>query len=206
MKKFNLDCYISVEKGEIIFNLDTEIMEKITHNFIHISPALLTNLRWYFLNQKQQDSPLIFVSYYQEDPIIKTVIDNHITNQVYSHYLPKTELLKKINFTHHCLVEYVLRKIRISGILNINLSLIAGIFSGIIVILTLGLNFAKFMSLNPLFVLLPLLMWWLLQEGFKRIMVLFLPKFNRIIWRYLLLNKDIVSEKIIKFILTNLNS
>lgn len=206
MKKFNLDCYISVEKGEIIFNLDREIMEQITHNFIHISPALLTNLHWYFLNQKQQDSPLIFVSYYQEDAIIKTVINNHITNQVYTHYLPKTELLKKINFTHHCLVKYVLRKIRISGKLNINLSLIAGIFSGIIVILTLGLNFAKFMSLNPLFMLLPLLMWWLLQEGIKRIMALFLPNFNRIIWRYLLLNKDIVSEKIIKFILTNLNS
>jgi len=204
VKTINLDSYLTVEKGEIVIKLDREIIEEITPNFGQISPTLLTNLRCYFLTQKHTNYPLIFITYYQKDAIIKTVIDTHITNQLYSQYLPKADLLKKINLIHHFLVEYVLGKMRISGRLNFNISLIAGIIAVIIVMITIALNWAKFISLNPLFFILPVLMWGLLQEGIKRIIPLVLPKIQRLFWRYLLLNKSRLNEKITKFVLKNI--
>jgi hypothetical protein len=206
VKKLNLERYLIVEEEKIIFKLDREIIGQLNQNFLAISPNLLTNLRWYFLNQKQKVYPLIFLSYYQQDAVIKTVITNTITNQLYGKYLSQEELLKKINFAHHFLIEYILEKIKTSGELKINLTIISGIISAIIVIITIGFNWANFMSLNPLFLILPISMWWLLQEGIKRIIALYLPKFNRLIWRYLLLNKFILNEKITKFILTILGN
>ncbi len=200
MKKNNFDNYISINNSEIIFQLDSKNIEDINTNFIDILPDVLLDI----FKQKPNSNEFIFISYYHKNPVIKTIlnIEGAINNEIVYGYLKQPKLLKKIYSTHFLLIEEFLNKLRIFSNFTLNVNLLAAVISLIIVIITIIFNWHKFIVLNPLLFLLPILMWWLLKQGIKQIINLYLPNINNMILGYLFKSQFILIKQIRTILLT----
>lgn len=213
----NLEPYIKVDQEKITrkrvlihgirFNLDKDILQKIqqaqhTGRHLHISRELLTDLRYYALLEEDNhlQSGLTFCTYYlrsgSEEALMRSVIsaDGDIFHQIKSDCLERPNFCRRIASAHYWLIEQLMSQLRLRTLLRLN-QLSWGL-SLLIVAATVIPYIQHFMEANPLLLLAPVLMSWLLQVGLQRLLLLLLPTVRR--WALRQLLSGLLSRKALK--------
>ncbi len=138
---------------------------------LYLSPQQQTDLRCYILFEGQN---YLFSTYYKEEAIIRSLIflDGEIIHQISNNSLEKVEFAGKITTAHYWLMEQIIEQVNFdSGIAKSWLNWLPWGVSCFIVLITVLINLAQFLSLPFWLILLaPLLMCWLLQLGIKRLL------------------------------------
>ncbi|MBZ8183151.1 hypothetical protein [Oscillatoria salina] len=174
---------------------------------LNLSRPFLTDWRYYALFDEQNrfQSGLTFSTYYEQGnsniPLMRSVIslDGDILHQIANDCLSLPDFALKITSAHYWLIEQLLAQLRLEAQNWLNwfswgLSLI------IVAVTVLG-NLEKLLPINPITLLAPLLMAWLLQVGIKRLLLLILPHFRRWLLRQLLFGMFSQSPQKRKFVL-----
>ncbi|MEC4983045.1 MAG: hypothetical protein SAJ37_05190 [Oscillatoria sp. PMC 1068.18] len=170
---------------------EIEVARK-TGTKLNLSRPLLNDWRYYALfdEQNRLQSGLTFSTYYEQDnfniPLMRSVIslDGDIFHQVAHDCLSLPDFALKISSAHYWLIEQLFVQLRLEAQNWLNwfswgLSLI------IVAVTVLG-NLEKLLPINPITLLAPLLMSWLLEVGIKRLLLLILPRLRRWLLRQLL--------------------
>ena len=167
----------------ICFNLDKFSLAaieraKTDNSQLYLSPKQQADLRCYILFEGQN---YLFSTYYEEEAIVRSLIffDGEIIHQISNNSLEEVEFVGKITTAHYWLIEQIIEQVNFdsdSGIAKGWLNLLPWGLSCLIVLITVLINLAQFLSLPFWLILLaPLLMCWLLQLGIKRLLRKLLP-------------------------------
>ncbi|HEY9874634.1 MAG TPA: hypothetical protein V6D12_14435 [Candidatus Obscuribacterales bacterium] len=204
------------------FNLDKKSIKKIlrakkTGQNLYISKNLRAQLRYCALsdgeNSKGENrfqSGLTFCTFYNiakeaeqesEKMVMRSVIavDGDIIHQIRRDCLEKQKRCLAIATSHYWLINQLLNQLPIKPTLWLN-----WLSWGLSLLIVLGMVILypkNLMSVNPLILLVPLVMWWLLQEGIKRLLRILWPSVRPWFWRQLLLrffSRKPFEKKIVK--------
>ncbi|NET05651.1 MAG: hypothetical protein F6K16_13275 [Symploca sp. SIO2B6] len=203
----NLEQYITFDKEQvrrswvrfhgIRFNLDQNLLKEIQQAQdigykLEVSRHWLAELRYYALisfgNLRQSD--LTFCTYYDkgndsQEAMMRSVIsiDGDILHQIRNDCLENPDFVHQLASAHYWLIDQLLAKLRIGALLNVN-RLSWGL-SGLSVASSV-IPYVQNILDNPWLLLGPPVMLWLLQQGFKRLLLPILPVFSRWALRRLL--------------------
>ncbi|MEC4805852.1 MAG: hypothetical protein SAJ12_07150 [Jaaginema sp. PMC 1079.18] len=164
---------------------------------LYFTPEVVREIRYYTLF----NPVLTFSTFYQKELVFRSTIalDGEVLNQVRSDCLERQEWAIAIASVHHWLIQEVIAQVPLQyKRLGTRLAWFLAI---VIVALSVIISLANFQVLNPLFWLLPLVAVWLLAEGIKRIIWLFLPLFRRWLLRQMLMGRWAKDSKSRRFVL-----
>jgi hypothetical protein len=227
-QRLNLDHYIQVEEVKdeqgrvqsrfVRFNLDKNVLDRILRTKakkqrLDISKNLLSELRSYVLwdGENSRQSGLIFCSYYlepevkvsSEEIVLRSVIsvDGDIIYQIRQDRLEDYILCLAIATAHHWLISQLLNQLKIETLPRLNW-LSWGL--ALLIVVVVGLIFAKAIIANPLLLLGLVAIAWFLQVILKWLVRLLFPitvlqLLSRLLSRNLR-NKQIAKDILKRFI------
>ncbi len=162
------------EQGQTIFygvnfHLTPQLLQLITQarktrQFLTLSLPFLTAFRQYS-SQGSSQSGLSFYTYYQQQVLIKSIIDldGDIIHKIHQDCLTVPELALEITYAHHWLIAELLNQLSRQSSPSINkITPLTWILSGVILVII----FAVFSPHYLVWLLFPPLL-WLLQRGMK---------------------------------------
>jgi len=202
----NLEQYIKVEQERVSrfrvlfhgvhFYLDQEVLQKIqqaqdSDRTLEISRQLLADLRYYALvsGENRLQSGLIFLTYYNDQVSYTALmrsfvaLDGDIIHQIKGECLENPDFCRQLASAHYWLIDQLLGRLRMGAFLKLNL--LSWVLSLLVVAGSMIPNLQEIIE-NPWMLLAAVPMSWLLQVGFKRLLILLLPTIRSWILRRLL--------------------
>jgi hypothetical protein len=90
-----------------IFNFNRELIQEINDNYQHY---IHNNIEQKNIQKLLNKEPLIFLSYYLDEPVIKTIIlpEGEIVQQIAFNYLLYPELVNLVTQSHYRLIAEIL--------------------------------------------------------------------------------------------------
>lgn len=227
-KALDLEPYIQFEQQRVTrsrrvchsirFNLDKDILQKIqyareTGRRLDISREHLADLRYYALIDSENclQSDLTFCTYYvyegSPEALMRSVIslDGEVLHQIKSDCLEHPDFCHQIASAHYWLIAQLLCQMRFGGFLNI--AWLAWVLSWLIAVVIVLPFIPLLIQINPWMLLGLVLILWLLQTAWQRLLLSILPSFRRWALRQLLsglLSPQPLQKKIAKGILARL--
>ena len=189
------------------FNLNEQYLQQIQQAITNgsklaVDATTLLDLRYYILFGENSSLPsgLTFCSYYQTGNDYQLLMRSYIAldgdsiHQIRHDCLEDRQLALAITYAHHWLINQLMDQLRAST--RFWLDYLSWSVSLPIAMATV-INYWQQLLEEPWKLVLPPLMAWLLQDGFKRLLRLILPRLKRWFWR-LLLSGAIFSNPVVR--------
>lgn len=178
------------------FNLNDTYLQEIQQAIANgsrlaVDSATLLDLRYYILFGENSSLPsgLTFCSYYQTGNSNQALMRSYIAldgdsiHQIRHDCLEDKQFALAVTYAHHWLINQLMDQLRART--QFWLDYISWGVSLPIAMATV-INYWQQLLEEPWKLVLPPLMAWLLQDGFKRLIRLILPRLKRWFWRLLL--------------------